>query len=143
MDNTNELPREKLIEVLQCMELQSTLHLSQIQRDAIIQSIILLRQPEQQGMSEEDIKNLKKVIRYQVEAYGGKVNPKDDFNGFVFDIQQSITSRLPKLSRERLVEIITKHLQLKPMADLGCSGLYLSMNGVEALADAIMKEVEG
>lgn len=33
---------------------------------------------------------LKEIIKYQVEAYGGKLNPKDDFDGFIFDIKNAI-----------------------------------------------------
>jgi len=29
---------------------------------------------------------LREIIKYQIEAYGGKINPKDDFNGFILDI---------------------------------------------------------
>ena len=41
-------------------------------------------------------------------------------------------------NQEELKRIIREHLQLEPMADLGCSGLYLSMSGVEALVQAIL-----
>ena len=36
--------------------------------------------------------NLRTIIKYQIEAYNGKINPKDDFNGFIFDIENAILS---------------------------------------------------
>ena len=35
-------------------------------------------------------KQLYEVIKYQIEAYGGKVNPKDDFIGFMNDLQNAL-----------------------------------------------------
>lgn len=34
----------------------------------------------------EIVEKLKSVIKYQIEARGGQINPKDDFNGFCNDI---------------------------------------------------------
>ena len=43
------------------------------------------------------------------------------------------------MDNEREIEkVITEHLELKPMADLGCDGLYLSIPGVKALSQAIL-----
>jgi len=33
---------------------------------------------------------LRKIIRFQIEGRGGKVNPKDDFKGFIEDIKSCI-----------------------------------------------------
>ena len=32
--------------------------------------------------------DLRQIISYQIEAYGGNINPKDDFNGFIQDIKK-------------------------------------------------------
>ena len=43
------------------------------------------------------IVKLRNIIEYHIEAYGGKINPKDDFNGFIFDILNLFPEPLSKL----------------------------------------------
>jgi hypothetical protein len=54
---------------------------------------------------------LREVIKYQIEAYGGKVNPKDDFVGFINDIK-ALFKPMEKDNalRERVAEVIDNHL---------------------------------
>jgi hypothetical protein len=40
---------------------------------------------------------LREIIQYQIEAYGGKINPKDDFSGFIFDILQLFRDEIKSL----------------------------------------------
>ena len=45
---------------------------------------------------------LREIIKYHIEAYGGKINPKDDFNGFIFDI----LNLFPEPSVEEIEKIL-------------------------------------
>lgn len=42
--------------------------------------------PSGNKVSVGEIEKLKSIIKYQIDARGGRINPKDDFNGFINDI---------------------------------------------------------
>lgn len=45
---------------------------------------------------EDHIEKLKEILRYQIEGYGGNLNPKDDFIEFVNDILSWKRKYFPK-----------------------------------------------
>ena len=63
---------------------------------------------------------LREIIKYQVEAYGGKINPKDDFAGFIRDIREILPKFAP-LDKESLKAKIYTHLTYRTWeTDEGC-----------------------
>jgi len=50
---------------------------------------------------------LREIIKYQIEGYGGKINPKDDFNGFIFDI----LNLFPEPSVDEIAEVIQNTIE--------------------------------
>ncbi len=45
---------------------------------------------------DKHIEELRGIIKYQIEEYGGKLNPKDDFVGFINDILSWKRKYFPK-----------------------------------------------
>lgn len=45
-----------------------------------------------------DERKLKIIIKYQIEARKGEINPKDDFNGFIYDIKNCLTYSIKQQS---------------------------------------------
>ena len=39
-----------------------------------------------------DWEKVRAIFKYHIEAYGGKLNPKDNFDGFIFDMQNALKS---------------------------------------------------
>ena len=69
---------------------------------------------------------LREIIKYQIEAYGGKINPKDDFNGFILDI----LALFPEPSVEEIEKIIFNEISgANFMADINmCKRLVRALS---------------
>jgi len=57
-----------------------------------------------------DVSKLREIIKYQVEGRGGKINPKDDFIGFIEDIKSCLTLPKEELDKEKVEKILESHI---------------------------------